>query len=130
ADLRPEDKLKYVSQLAEKQGLAMIGDGVNDAPALARATVGICMGKVGSTAAIDAADVVLLHDNVESLGWLVRKARQTQRIVKQNLTLASLAILVASVPALAGWVPLWLAVVMHEGGTVLVGLNGLRLLRK
>lgn len=130
ANLRPEDKLRYVTQLSEKQGLAMIGDGINDAPALARATVGICMGKVGSTAAIDAADVVLLHDNIELLGWLVRKARQTQRIVKENLSLAALAIIGASLPALAGLVPLWLAVVIHEGGTVLVGLNGLRLLRK
>lgn len=130
AGLRPEDKLQYISKFATDTDLAMIGDGVNDAPALARATVGICMGKVGSTAAIDAADIILLKDNIEILGWLFKKAHQTQRIVKQNLTLAILAILVASIPALAGYVPLWLAVVMHEGGTVLVGLNGLRLLKK
>lgn len=129
-NLRPEDKLRYVSKIAEEKGLAMIGDGVNDAPALARATVGICMGKVGSTAAIDAADVVLLHDNIELMGWLIKKARKTTAIVKQNLTLATAAILIASIPALAGMVPLWVAVLMHEGGTVLVGLNGLRLLRK
>lgn len=130
ANLRPEDKLHYVSQLAGKEDLAMIGDGVNDAPALARATVGICMGKVGSTAAIDAADVILLQDNIELLGWLFKKAHQTQRVVVQNLILATLAILIASFPALAGVVPLWLAVIMHEGGTVLVGLNGLRLLKR
>lgn len=130
ADLTPEQKLQHVTQLALKEGLAMVGDGINDAPALARATVGICMGKVGSTAAIDAADVVLLHDNIEYLGWLFRKAYQTQKIVKQNLLLATAAIVVASLPALAGFVPLWLAVVMHEGGTVLVGLNALRLLRQ
>lgn len=129
ANLKPEDKLKYVSQMAEKHGLAMVGDGINDAPALARATVGICMGKVGSTPAIDAADVVLLNDNIEKINWLIEKAKKTQSIVKQNLALATLAILVASLPALAGMVPLWLAVVMHEGGTVLVGLNGLRLLK-
>lgn len=130
ANLRPEDKLRMVGQIASEEGLAMIGDGINDAPALARATVGICMGKIGSTAAIDAADVILLHDNIEKLGWLRKKALQTQKIVKQNLILATAAIVIASIPALLGFVPLWLAVVMHEGGTILVGLNGLRLIRK
>lgn len=129
ADLRPEDKMHYVAQLADSEGLAMVGDGINDAPALARASVGICMGKVGSTTAVDAADVILLHDEIERLGWLIKKAHQTQSIVRQNLALATIAIVLASLPALGGFVPLWLAVVMHEGGTVLVGLNGLRLLR-
>ncbi len=130
AGLHPEDKLEYVSHASVAKGLAMVGDGINDAPALARATVGICMGRVGSTAAIDAADVILLHDNIEKLPWLLKKAHQTTRIVRQNLTLATLAIIIASFPALGGFIPLWLAVVMHEGGTVLVGLNGLRLLKK
>lgn len=129
ANLRPEDKLQHVTHLAQTKGLAMVGDGINDAPALARATVGICMGKVGSGTAIDAADVVLLHDNLEYIDWLMQKARQTQAIVRENLFIALSAILIASIPALAGLVPLWLAVVMHEGGTVLVGLNALRLLR-
>lgn len=130
ADLRPEDKLAYVSELAQKDDLAMVGDGINDAPALARATVGICMGKTGSGAAIEAADIVLLHDNIDLLGWLINRAKMTQTIVKQNLTLATAAIIIAVVPSLLGFFPLWLAVVMHEGGTVLVGLNALRLLRK
>lgn len=129
AELKPEDKLNHVAEISKNYGLAMVGDGINDAPALARATVGICMGKVGSTAAIDAADIVLLQDNIERLGWLMQKAHSTKRVVIQNLILAGAAILVASIPALGGLVPLWLAVVMHEGGTVLVGLNGLRLLK-
>ncbi|NGX41983.1 MAG: putative cadmium-transporting ATPase [Chlamydiae bacterium] len=129
ADLRPEDKLTYVSELAHKHGLVMVGDGINDAPALARATVGICMGKVGTTAAMDASDIVLLQDNIELTDWLVGKAVKTQNIVRQNLFIATLAIFVASIPAIAGMVPLWLAVILHEGGTVLVGLNALRLLR-
>ena len=66
ADLKPQDKLKIVSDLSQKQNLAMVGDGINDAPALARATVGVCMGKIGSSAAIEAADAVLLHDNIET----------------------------------------------------------------
>lgn len=130
ADLKPEDKLNIVSELSKTKGLAMVGDGINDAPALARATVGICMGQVGSTTAIDAADIVLLRDNIELLDWLMDKAKQTQVIVRQNLFIAVGAILVATTPALTGMIPLWLAVVLHEGGTVLVGLNALRLLKK
>lgn len=129
AELRPEDKLRLVTEIAEKESMIYVGDGINDAPALARATVGISMGKGGSQAAIDAADVILLHDDLERLDWLLGKASKTSRIVTQNLTLATLAILFAALPALFGLVPLWLAVVMHEGGTVLVGLNGLRLLK-
>jgi Cd2+/Zn2+-exporting ATPase len=129
ADLHPEDKLNFVSKFAESKGLAMIGDGVNDAPALARATVGICMGQVGSSTAIDAADVVLLHDNLELLPWLFQKAKLTQRIVKQNLILALIAMFSAIILALSGVIPLWIAVILHEGSTVLVGLNGLRLLK-
>lgn len=129
ADLKPEDKLRAVTEIANKESLAYVGDGINDAPALARATVGISMGKGGSRAAIDAADVILLTDDLNRLEWLFEKANKTAGVVKQNLTLATLAILIAAFPALLGYVPLWLAVVMHEGGTVLVGLNGLRLLR-
>lgn len=127
SQLKPEDKLKIISDLSKKGNLVMVGDGINDAPALARATVGISMGKMGSAAAMDASDVVLLHDNLEKLDWLMNKAKATQVIVKQNLIFATLAIFAASIPALLGIVPLWLAVIIHEGGTVLVGLNGLRL---
>ncbi len=128
ADLQPEDKLDKVAALSEN-GLAMVGDGINDAPALARATVGISMGKIGSNVAVDASDVVLLNDDLQVLSWLFQKSKQTQNIVKQNITLALAVILLATTPALLGLVPLWLAVILHEGGTVLVGLNSLRLLR-
>lgn len=130
ANLKPEDKLEYVTKISQTERLTMVGDGINDAPALARATVGISMGKVGNTAAVEASDVILLQDNIEKLDWLVQKAQQTRAIVKQNLTIAAAAIAIASLPALAGFIPIWVAVVLHEGGTVLVGLNALRLLRK
>lgn len=130
ADLLPKDKLRYVAEITDSEGLVMIGDGINDAPALARATVGICMGKVGSSTAVEAADVVFLHDDLTLLNWLLEKADQTQKIVKQNLTVAIVALLVASCSALLGLIPLWIAVIMHEGGTVLVGLNALRLLKR
>jgi P-type E1-E2 ATPase len=129
AGLKPEDKLRTVEKLSEK-GLIMIGDGLNDAPALARATVGISMGKIGSGAAIDASDVVFLNDDLALLAPLIQKSRQTLRIVKQNITVALIVILFATTPALLGLVPLWVAVVLHEGGSVLVSLNSLRLLRR
>lgn len=129
ANLRPEDKLNKVSELSRKTGLIMVGDGINDAPALARSTVGISMGKIGSATAIDASDVVFLNDDLSLLGWLTDKSHRTLSIVKQNICLALIVILFATTPALLGIVPLWVAVILHEGGTVLVGLNSLRLLR-
>lgn len=129
-DLRPEDKLKIITEASSKEHLAMIGDGINDAPALAKALVGISMGQVGSDTAIDASDIVLLQDDLSLLPWVFNKSHATLRIVKQNLTLALGVIVFATTPALLGLIPLWLAVILHEGGTVLVGLNSLRLLKK
>jgi heavy metal translocating P-type ATPase len=130
ANLRPEDKLKKVAEFSNKEGLIMVGDGINDAPALARSTVGISMGKIGSATAIDASDIVFLNDDLSLLDWLVYKSRKNKAIVKQNIALALCVIVFASTPALLGLIPLWLAVILHEGGTVLVGLNSLRLLRR
>ena len=130
SELKPEDKLRTITSLSEKEGLIMVGDGINDAPALARATIGISMGKIGSTTAIDASDIVFLHDQLDLLYPLTLKAKDTVRIVKQNITLALSVICLATIPALLGLIPLYLAVILHEGGTLLVGLNSLRLLRK
>jgi P-type E1-E2 ATPase len=127
--LRPEDKLAKVAELSQNKGLIMVGDGINDAPALARATVGISMGKIGSATAIDASDVVFLNDNLSNLSWLYAKAKKTMRVVRENLVLALSVIVLATTPALLGYIPLWLAVILHEGGTVIVGFNSLRLLR-
>lgn len=129
SDLSPQDKLDKVRELALKRHILMIGDGINDAPALAQATVGVAMGEAGSATAIEAADVVLLHDSLVSLPWMIRKARQTRRIVTQNLCIALAIILCISWPASLGIIPLWLAVILHEGSTVVVGLNALRLLK-
>ncbi len=130
ANLRPEDKLAKITALAQEAPLMMVGDGINDAPALARATVGISMGKIGSAAAVDASDIVFINDDISLLDWLCKKAHQTRRILQQNIALALGVILLTTTPALLGWVPLWIAVILHEGGTVLVGLNSLRLLRR
>lgn len=130
ADLRPEDKLLKIQELLQKHPLIMVGDGINDAPALAQATIGISMGKIGSGTAIDASDLILLHDDISLLDWIYKKALKTHTILKQNIGLALLVILCATTPALLGWIPLWIAVILHEGGTVLVGLNSLRLLKK
>lgn len=129
AGLKPEDKMQLVGKLADEEPLIMVGDGLNDAPALTRAMVGIAMGEVGSATAIEAADIVLLRDDLSLIAWLYKKARKTTQVVKQNLTLALLVITCASILSIAGIVPLWLAVILHEGSTVTVGLNSLRLLR-
>lgn len=128
AEMLPEDKVNLVSEMAAGRKLAFVGDGVNDAAALARADVGIAMGAAGSEVALQAADVALLSEDMERLAAAHRLARRTAIIIRQNLTFAISVMLILIVGSAFFELPLPLVVLGHEGGTVLVVLNGLRLL--
>jgi Cd2+/Zn2+-exporting ATPase len=130
ADLLPDDKAQAIREMIATHGkVAMVGDGINDAQAMASATVGIALGGAGIDVVMETADIVLMSGGLSKLGFLLRHARRTAAVIQQNVALALLMKAVFLVLAFFGMATLWMAVAADMGATLLVTFNGLRLLR-